>query len=171
MTRARAVATAALDRGYLLALVALVVYIALAPAHIVGGDNSEFAALSALGGRAHPSGYPLYVLWLQATSWLPGASVAHTSAIATCILGAAAVLAVHAACRAWGARPLAATLASALYAASPVVLIIHTEAEVFALSAVIVATIVRIAAPGVRCAGRGARSGWRSSRGSGCPIT
>ena len=137
----------AVDRGYLLALLALGLYLALAPATIVGGDNPEMAALAVLPGRAHPSGYPLYLLWLRATAWLPGQSVAHTAALATCLLAALAVLALHAACRAWGARPLAATLACALFAASPVVLIIHTEAEVFALNALAVACVLCLAAP------------------------
>jgi hypothetical protein len=137
---------AAIDRGWLLGALVLALYIYLAPTTIVGGDNSEFVALTALGGRAHPSGYPLYLLWLHATAWLPGVSLAHTTAIATCILGAAAVVVLHAACRAWGARPLAATLACAMYAASPVVMLIHSEAEVFALNALIVAGIVLVAA-------------------------
>ena len=44
-------------------------------------------SLSATGGAAHPTGYPLFVLWLRATSWLPGASVAHTAALSTAVLG------------------------------------------------------------------------------------
>src|SRR5439155_324986 len=78
--------------------------------------------------------------------WLPGASAAHTAAIATAILGAAAIVVLHAACRAWGARPLAATVACALFAGAPVVLAIHTEAEVFALGALVVAAVLLVAA-------------------------
>src|SRR3954471_3237912 len=94
--------------------VALVVYAALGSSRIVDGDSAEFATLGALGGRAHPSGYPLYVLWLRLWSWLPGATPAHTAAIATAILGALTVAVLHAACRAWGARPLAATVSVAI---------------------------------------------------------
>ena len=72
---------------------------------MVYGDNAEFSALSALGGVAHPTGYPLYVLWLRAWSWLPVDSPAHAASIATAILTALEVLVLHAACRAWGARP------------------------------------------------------------------
>jgi hypothetical protein len=134
------------ERGGLLALAVLAVYFWLAPTTIVDGDNAEFSALGALGGRAHPSGYPAYVLYLRLTSWLPGASAAHTAAIATCVLAALAVLVLHAACRAWGARPLAATFACALYATAPVVLRMHSEAEVFAGNALVVATILWLAA-------------------------
>ncbi len=132
----------ALDRGGLVALVMLVAYIALAPRHVVDGDNSEFATLSVTGGAAHPTGYPIYILFLRAMSWLPGASPAHTAAIATAILGAATILVLHAACRAWGASPLAATIACALFGTGPVVLRVVTEAEVFALNNLVVATVL-----------------------------
>ena len=109
----------AADGGWL-GLAALIAYAALASPHIVDGDNAEFATLAAIGGRAHPSGYPLYVLWLRAWSWLPG-SPAYAGALATAVLGALAVVALHAACRAWGARPLAATITTAVFAAAPVI--------------------------------------------------
>lgn len=142
----RALATAMFDRGGLVTLAVLVAYVALARPYFVDGDNAEFATLGTIGGVAHPSGYPLYLLWLRATSWLPGATAAHTTAISTAILGAALVGVLHAACRAWGARPLAATAAVAMFAASPVVLRMHTEAEVFAMNGLIVATILWLAA-------------------------
>jgi hypothetical protein len=129
----------------LLGAVALVVYAALASPHLVDGDNAEFATLAAIGGRPHPSGYPLYVLWLRVWSWLPG-NPAHAGALATAILGALAVVAVHAACRAWGARPLAATIAATVFAAAPVIVRYHSEAEVFALNNLVVALVVWLAA-------------------------
>ncbi len=134
------------DRGGALALVILVVYLWLAPHYIVDGDNAEMSTLGAMGGIAHPPGYPLYVIYLRAMSWLPGASAAHTAALATAILGAAAVLVLHAACRAWGARTGAASFAVALVAGAPVVLHLHTAAEVFALNDLIAALILWLAA-------------------------
>lgn len=134
------------DRGVLLAVLALVVYLVLAPAHIVDGDNAEFSTLARTGGTAHPTGYPLYLLWLRATSWLPGASPAHTAALATAVLGAATVLVLHAACRAWGARPLGATIAAALFGGAPIIMRIATTAEVFALNCLVVAAVLWLAA-------------------------
>src|SRR5262249_2275581 len=61
-----------IDRGGLIALVALVGYVWLAPPWIVDGDNAELAVLGTVGGVAHPTGYPAYLLWLRATAWLPG---------------------------------------------------------------------------------------------------
>ena len=133
-------------RGGAITLVALVVYLWLAPTHVVDGDNAEFATLGALGGRAHPTGYPAYVLYLRAMSWIPGASAAHTAALATAILATLTIFVLHAACRAWGARPVAATLAVAMYAASPIVLRMHTEAEVFAPNALVVALVLWLSA-------------------------
>ncbi len=136
------------DRGGLIALAALVAYVWLAPTYIVDGDNAEFATLGVVGGVAHPTGYPAYLLWLRAMAWLPGASPAHTTAIATAILAAIQVAVLHAACRAWGARPTAATFAVAIYAAGPVVMRYSSEAEVFALNQLVAAAVLYLAAQG-----------------------
>jgi hypothetical protein len=141
----KAVRRLMLDRGGAIVLAVLALYLWLAPGHIVDGDNAEFVTAGALGGRAHPSGYPLFVLWLRATWWLPGGP-AHAAAIATALLGAAQVAVLHAACRAWGARPLAATIAVAIYAAGPVALRTYTEAEVFALNGLVIAGVLLVAA-------------------------
>jgi len=85
------------------------------------------------------------VVWLRAMSWLPG-TPAYAAAIATAILGAATLAVLHAACRAWGARPWAATVAVAIFGAAPVVLRYNTEAEVFALNGLVVATILWLSA-------------------------
>ncbi|MGE0546701.1 MAG: DUF2723 domain-containing protein [Kofleriaceae bacterium] len=146
----------ALSRGGLVALVCFGFTAWLSPAHIVDGDNAEFATLGAVGGVAHPSGYPLYVLWLRALSWLPG-TPAHAGAVATALLGALQVLVLHAACRAWGARANPATVAVAIFAAAPVVLRIHSEAEVFALNGLVVAAVLWLAAEHGPL-----RGGWRA---------
>ena len=132
--------------GVPVALAALIVYCALASPYIVDGDNAALATLGALGGRFHPPGYPLYVLWLRVWSWLPGDTPARTFAFATAISGALALLVLHAACRAWGARPLAASIAVAIFAAAPLVVRYHSQAEVFALNHLIAALVLWLAA-------------------------
>jgi hypothetical protein len=134
-----------IDRGGALVLAVFVVYALIAPAHITYGDNAELAGLGAVGGVGHPPGYPLYVLWLRLWSWLP-LEAAHTAALATALLAALSVFVLHAASRAWGARPIAATLAVGLYAVSPIALRIHSEAEVFALNGLLVALVLWLAA-------------------------
>jgi hypothetical protein len=123
-------------------------YVWLAPAHVVDGDNAEFSLLGATGGAAHPSGYPLYVLYLRAMRWLPGSSPAHTAALATAVLAALSIVVLHAAARAWGARPVAASLACAIFAGAPVILGMYTEAEVFALNGLVVGGVLCLAAKG-----------------------
>jgi hypothetical protein len=134
------------DRGGLIALVAFAAYVWMAPAQIVDGDSAEMVTAGVAGGFGHPTGYPSYLLWLHATSWLPGASPAQTAAIATAILAGIQLFVLHAACRAWGARPIAATFAVAIYAADPVVIRYSTEAEVFLLNQLVVAAILYLAA-------------------------
>jgi hypothetical protein len=136
----------ALDRGGGLTIVVAGLYFAIAPTHIVDGDNAELVTAATIGGVPHPSGYPLLMLWLRATSWLPGANAAHTAALATAMIGALTIFVLHGACRAWGARPLAASLAVAVFAAAPVILRVSTEAEVFAPNMLIVATVLWLAA-------------------------
>jgi hypothetical protein len=137
-----------IERGGLIALAGLVAYVWLAPTYIVDGDNAEFATLGVVGGVAHPTGYPSYLLWLRAMAWLPAATPAHTTAIATAILAAIQLAVLHAACRAWGARPTAATFAVAIYAAGPVVMRYSSEAEAFALNQLVAAAVLYLAAAG-----------------------
>ena len=146
--RAERVRSLLLDRGGLVALVALLLYLWIAPPYIVDGDNAEFSTLGAIGGTAHPSGYPLYLMWLRLWSWLPLGSPAHTAALATAVLGASAILVLHAACRAWGARPLAATVAVAIFAGAPIAVRLGSRAEVFALNGLVVAAVLWLAANG-----------------------
>jgi len=135
------------DRAWtgLLVGVTLLLYAVVAPSTILGGDNAEFATLGATGGVAHPSGYPLYVLYLRAFAWLP-LEPAHAAALATALLGALQIGLLFAACRAWGARAGAAAISVAIYAGGPLPLLLHTHAEVFALNGVIVAAILWLAA-------------------------
>lgn len=157
---ASAIPAGAIGSSGLIGLCAVVVYAALAAPHIVAADNAELATLGALGGAAHPPGYPLYVLWLRAWAWLPMAP-AHAAAIATAILAGAAIGVLHAACRAWGARPLPAALAVAIVGASPLVVQYATEAEVFAGDGLIAALVLLLAAEQgpLRGAKRGAALG------------
>lgn len=135
-----------IDRGGLVAVAAFAIYIWISPTVIVDGDNAEMCVLGSAGGVAHPTGYPAYLLWLRATAWLPGATPAHTAAIATAILAAIQLLVLHAACRAWGARATAASFAVAIYASGPVTMRYSSEAEVFAMNQLVVATVLLLAA-------------------------
>lgn len=136
----------AVERGGLVTLAVAAVYVWLTPTFIADGDNAEFSTLAMTGGVAHPPGYPLYVLYLRAMAWLPGGSGAHTAALATALLGAAVAFVLHAVCRAWGARPGTASIAVAIFAGGPIVLRLHTAAEVFALNNLIAALVLWLSA-------------------------
>ncbi|MEL6179612.1 MAG: DUF2723 domain-containing protein, partial [Myxococcota bacterium] len=131
----------------LLVCVVAVVYLATASPWVLGGDNGEFSAIGAMGGVAHPPGYPLYTLYLRLTSWLPGVSPAHTAALATALLGAASVWGVCRAAMAWGASLLAAVVAAGVYGFSSLAWVLGTHAEVFVLNGMLVSAIVMLAAP------------------------
>jgi len=110
--------------------------------YVQGGDNGEFATLFAEGGIAHPSGYPLYTLWLRGFCWLPAVTPAHGAALATALLAWCANGLLYAAMLAWGAHPVPAALALTLYALAREPWLLATSAEVFALNQLVAAAAV-----------------------------
>lgn len=123
------------------------VYVLTAARTVQGGDSGELATVGATGDVAHPPGYPLFVLWLRALGWLPAASIAHRASLATVLTGVAALMLVHRACRAWGASMTMATLATSIFAVSPIAWRLSTEPEVFMLNVALAMVIVTLAAP------------------------
>jgi hypothetical protein len=133
-----------------LLICATATYVGTAARLVGGGDNGEFATMLAEGGVAHPPGYPLYVLYLRAMSWLPASSPAHAASVATALLGGGAVLGLLLACTSWGASVPAAAIAGAVFAFSPLAWRAATEPEVFALNALIGASILALTGPACR---------------------
>ncbi len=125
----------------------LALYGVAASTHILGGDNAEFVTVAFDRGVAHPPGYPLYVLWLRALRWLPAASPAHAASLATALTGGLALVALSRAARAWGATEAGAAMAVVVFGSAPLAARLATSAEVFMLSAAIVAGILLVAAP------------------------
>jgi hypothetical protein len=121
-------------------------YLATLARFVLGGDNGEFAALAAVGGVAHPPGYPLYVLWLRAFRWLPASSPAHAAAMATTLLGVATLVLLYLGCRAWGASIAASSVVVSAHGFSTRAWLASTHAEVFALNTVIAAAILLVVA-------------------------
>lgn len=125
----------------------LLVYLLTSTPYLVGGDNAEFVLLAAQGGRAHPPGYPLYVLYLQAMSWIPALNPAHASSLATALIGASAAGVVYRAASAWGASGAASLFAALILALSPQFWFVSTHAEVFALNHLLGALLIWLTAP------------------------
>ena len=134
---------------------ALVAYLGFACPFVLGGNQGEFTALFTLGGVAHPPGYPLWTLLLRAMSWMPGSTPSLAAARATAVVGAIAVGALFAACRSWGASRGASAVACVVYAFAPLTWIYATQAEAFALNALLCSAL--LAAAGPRCTLRGER--------------
>lgn len=133
--------------------------------YVQGGDNPELATLFAQWGVAHPPGYPVYTLYLRALSFLPASSPAHGAAIATALLGLAAVAVLYKAVRAWGASAWSALLATTLFATATLPWSLSTAAEVFALNTLVAALVLWFGAPfapltpALRCVALGAVAG------------
>ncbi len=134
---------------------ALVAYLGFACPFVLGGDQGEFTALFTLGGVAHPPGYPLWTLLLRAMSWMPGSNPSLAAARATAVVGAIAVGVLFAACRSWRASRGASVVACVVYAFAPLTWIYATQAEVFALNALLCSALLAVTGP--ECTLRGER--------------
>lgn len=149
--------TPAVDRWAARGVVAsiAVLYGATSCRWVLGSDSAEFAAVLAKGGVPHPSGYPLYVLWLRAFAWLPTAP-AHAASLATAALGTLSVALVAWAARRWGASARSSWLATLALGLAPIAWKLSTEPEAFAANATLAALVLGLAAPG-----GGPRGAWR----------
>jgi hypothetical protein len=136
MTRARIFAWLALAAAGLYVL----------PETVLGGDNAEFVSISAVGGVAHPPGYPLYALWLRLFSVLP-LSPPKAAALATLVLFMGALVVLDRALRAWTVSPPMALAVTSLLGTSPLLFTLGTHAEVFAPLLLLAALVLLASAP------------------------
>jgi hypothetical protein len=128
------------------------VYAASAPDWILGGDSGEFVTLYARGGVAHPPGYPLYVLLLRAFAWLP-VSAPRGASLVTIAIALLAMIALYRACRLWGASERAATIATGVFASSPLAWMLACTPEVFTLNVLLACALMICAAPAANTRG------------------
>lgn len=142
----------------LLLLLLAVTYATTASRFALGGDGGEFAALAAVGGVAHPPGYPLFVLFLRALAWMPLSEAAHRASVATSLLGVLSAWLLYRTARSYGASPRSSALVTVLYAASPLAWKLATYPEVFPGNVCIALAIAWVASPDPPpLAGRGLR--------------
>lgn len=131
-----------------LLLLVAVAYAATASRWVLGEDNAEFVTLFADGGVAHPSGYPVYTLYLRAAHGLLFSLPAPLGAsLATAAISLLAVAALYRACLAFGASRDGARFASGLFAVAPLTWSLSTRAEVFAPNALFAALLLWLCAP------------------------
>jgi hypothetical protein len=141
--------------GALIGLGFALLYLSTATRHMLGGDAGEFAVVGATGGYAHPPGYPVYSLYLALFGRLPLSTPAHEAALATGLLGAAAVGLLYLALRAWHASRFGALLATLVFGLAAEIWLLHTIPEAFALNHLVAAATLYVAGPSGPLRGRG----------------
>ncbi len=127
----------------------LVFYLLTTAGGYVGGDHGIFAIVTAEHGYGHAPGYPLFSILLSALSWIPGENWFEVSSRITALIAALSVGASYLAGRAWGAHRYGAAVGAFFFGFAPHVWYIHTQAEVFALNHLIVASILAACGPGI----------------------
>lgn len=94
-----------------LGVVALLVYWRTLAPFLLPGDSGEFQTLAALLGSAHPTGYPLYLLFAKLfTILMPVDSIAYRVNLFSALAGGATVALLFLSVRLFGARRAAALL-------------------------------------------------------------
>ena len=88
-----------LDRSSLVFWAALLVYGSGAARTAQGGDAGEFMTLAALGGVAHPPGYPLFTALLRLFGAIPIGGVPWRASMVSATLAAGALALLHATVR------------------------------------------------------------------------
>jgi hypothetical protein len=86
-------------------------------------------------------------MYLDAMRWLPGASPAHTAALANVLVAICALAVLLRACEAWGASRASSALVCLVWALAPTTWALATSAEVFAMNALFAAGILLMGAP------------------------
>lgn len=119
-------------------LVPLFLYATWVPAGLTFGDGPELLTAVSLGGIAHPSGYPLYLLLGRAALWLPGLSEAwRLGFYLSALPGAVSSGLIFASLRRLSVDRLVSVAAALLFAGSLPVLATATRIEVYALAALL----------------------------------
>ena len=113
---------------------------------VQGGDAGEFMTLSALGGVAHPPGYPLFSMLLGLTGLLPIDNVPWKASFASALLAASALAALHRGVLVLTDKPLAAWGSALALGLSTPFWRYATVAEVFAGGALTACLMVLVAA-------------------------
>jgi hypothetical protein len=126
---------------------------------VQGGDAGEFMTISALGGVAHPPGYPLFSLLLRIVGLLPIDSVPWKASFASALLAAGALTALHRALLDLTDRPLAAWAGVLALGLSTPFWRYATVAEVFSGGALTAALLLLVSAR--------IELGWRGPLASG----
>ncbi|MCA9751538.1 MAG: DUF2723 domain-containing protein [Gemmatimonadetes bacterium] len=121
--------------GALVALVALVVYVATSCPTIWVGDSGELASVAARFGVAHPPGYPTWTLLARtAVELLPSLEPARATNLLSAVSGAAAVFALALLLAALTGRVVSAAAVALAFGLAHAVWSTSTVTEVYSLN-------------------------------------
>lgn len=128
-----------------------------------GYDSGDLIAAVVTGGVPHPSGYPTYLLLAGLLQWLPLADPALKVNLLSALAAALTTLVLYATLLDWlGLRPAAvaaAALAALSYALAPLIWSQAVIAEVYSLSALFGALLLRATLARARTDGPGRYAG------------
>jgi transmembrane protein TMEM260 (protein O-mannosyltransferase) len=116
------------------AAIAAIMYGATLAPTVGAGDSGELVLAADSLGIAHPPGYPLWVLLARLTASLPIGDLAARVNALSALLSAAAVGLFYLFATRVGLQRLSAAIATALFAACPIVWHSAVEAEVYPLA-------------------------------------
>ncbi|NOZ06997.1 MAG: DUF2723 domain-containing protein [Chloroflexi bacterium] len=149
----RAMANTSLDRAaaLILGLLAFALYVRTLAPGLLGGDSGEFQMAAWLGGLAHPTGYPLYLMlgWLW-SHLLPLGDPAYRMNLFSAFWAAVTVVLLYHLLVATGRRVLpsanrispVAALVTLTFALTPTFWSQATQAEVYTLNAFFVVLLL-----------------------------
>ena len=123
----------------------LTLYALTAARTIQGGDSGEYGLIGMIGGVAHPPGYPLYSLLIRIGAHLfPGPPFLRV-ALVSALCGAAAVAVVQRAALLFSGDLFASVAAALVFAVSRTQWRLAGIPEVFAMNALLAATVLLLA--------------------------
>ncbi len=120
----------------------LPIYLITIPQSVGSADTFEFQVVIPQLGIAHPTGYPLYILLGRLFTFIPMGSMAWRVNLASAVFALLAMILLYDAIRRLINRPLPAVLAVVVLGLSPVLWSQAVEAEVYALHALFVTTVL-----------------------------
>ncbi len=116
-------------------LVGFVIYIRTLAPDVLFSDSGEFQVISATGGLAHSTGYPIYLAIGKLFTFLPLNSIAYRVDLVSALMGAVACAGVYLTTKALGARRVFAFIAATILLLNPLFWWQSVIAEVYAISA------------------------------------
>ena len=118
-----------------LLILGLLVYIRTLAPDVLWGDSGEFQVISATGGLAHATGYPVYLILGKLFTLIPVAGIPYRVNLLSAVMGAIAVAETFLFARGLGARRFYCVLAAGALLLNPLFWWQSDIAEVYSISA------------------------------------